>query len=360
MWWRSKESLAIPGDDWLNGAAARISGGARELCCRIGCHPQGFKHSASDLKRLAGLSVSPERLRQIVEGEGQRAQAAQASGAMPANWQGAACIVEPSGPSRVYVGVDGVMVPTVTTAEKQLRASRRRRRRKPKRYRCRPGHRERYKEFKLAGFYNQDKTRRHVMATGGNPDALGRVLRRDGRRFGIAEADEVVGVVDGAPWIRTQLKKFRGCSHIGLDYYHFSEHVAAAAKTVLGEGTPQAATWRKHVLDLALNTGVEEVLDEVTQQARQTRSPAKRDALRRLRNYIGQRTAMIRYPYCRQKGWDIGSGPTEALCKTMTARLKGSGMRWDPAGAQAMLNLVALNDSNEWEEYWRLQGVHTN
>lgn len=367
VWWQPKESLSIPGDDWLNGGQARVSGGARELCCRIGCHPQGFKRSAKDLKRLAGLSVSAERLRQIVEGEGQRAQAAQASGAMPAAWQGVACRVTPDGPSRVYVGVDGVMVPMVTTAEKQLRASRRRRCRRPKRRRCRQsnpagfaGHRERYKEFKLAGFYDHDKTHRHVMATGGDPDALGRVLRRDGRRFGIPEADEVVGVVDGAPWIRTQLEKFRGCSHIGLDYYHFSEHVAAAAKTVFGEGTPHAATWRKQVLDLALNTGVEEVLDEVTQQSRQTRSPTKREALRRLRNYISQRTTMIRYAYCRSKGWDIGSGPTEALCKTMTARLKGSGMRWDPAGAQAMLGLAGLNDSNEWEAYWCLQGVHTN
>ena len=55
-----------------------------------------------------------------------------------------------------------------------------------------------------------------------------------------------------------------------------------------------------------------------------------------------------------------GSGPTEALCKTMTTRLKGSGMRWDPAAAQAMLGLAGLNDSNECEAYWRLQGVHTN
>ena len=107
---------------------------------------------------------------------------------MPAAWQGTACRVTPDGPSRVYVGVDGVMVPMVTTTEKQLRASRRRRCRGPKRRRGRQGHRERYKEFKLAGFYDQDKTHRHVMATGGNPDALGRVLRRDGRRFGIAEA----------------------------------------------------------------------------------------------------------------------------------------------------------------------------
>ena len=62
----------------------------------------------------------------------------------------------------------------------------------------------------------------------------------------------------------------------------------------------------------------------------------------------------------RAKGCDIGSGPTEASCKTTTARLKGSGMRWDPAGAQAMQHLTALEDSNEWEAYWQLPDVHEN
>jgi len=360
VWWGAPEGTASPADEWLNDGAARVSPGAREMCCRLGCHPQGFRHSAADLKRLAGLSISPERMRQIVEGEGQRVQVAQASGSPPAAWQGTECRVRPGGPSRVYVGVDGVKVPMVTVAEKQKRAAGRQRLRGGKPVRCRRGHTERYKEFKLAAFYDQDKTRRHAVATGGNSEALGRLLRREGRRFRISEAEEVVALVDGAPWIHTQLKKFRGCTHIGLDYYHFSQHVAEAAKTVFGEGTPPAQAWRTAVTTLALERGADEVVDEVTLQARQTRSPTKRQALHRLRNYVAERTAMIRYPYCLAKGWDIGSGPTEALCKTMTARLRGSGMRWDPAGAGALLNLTALVDSGEWNDYWRLQGVHTN
>ena len=58
---------------------------------------------------------------------------------------------------------------------------------------------------------------------------------------------------------------------------------------------------------------------------------------------------MIRYPQ---------SGSKAGL--SAAARLQGSDMRWDPAGAQAMLHRTTLEDSNEWEAYWQLTSVHEN
>ena len=54
---------------------------------------------------------------------------------------------------------------------------------------------------------------------------------------------------------------------------------------------------------------------------------AQEELRKRIGNFENnrQRTA---YPTYRQKGWDIGSGPTEAGCKIIGERLKGSGMRW--------------------------------
>jgi hypothetical protein len=397
VWQRSEGGLDVPADDWLNEDAARISRGARERCCRIGCHPQGFVHSADDLKRLAGISVSAERLRQIVEGEGHDLTRQRQSGALVPTWRGSDCRVETpaSGdrgagtgvtagaggragvgagattmsrvrqgawPTRLYIGIDGFMAPMVTEAEKQKRRDTRnrgRRKRKHRRSRLGRGYRERYKEFKLTAFYDQERVHRHVLATGSGPEEVGRLLRRESRRLALPEVDEVVAIVDGAPWIRTQLERFAGCDHIGLDYYHFSEHVAEAARTCFGEGTPAAEAWRHKLIGLAFENGVDELLDEVTRQRATLRSPSKRAALSRLRHYIGERTAMIRYAENRARGWDIGSGPTESLCKTMARRLKGAGMRWDPAGADAVLSLTALQDSDAWDRYWGITG-HEN
>lgn len=383
VWGRSAGGVEAPADEWLNRQAARISVGARERCCRVGCHAHGFRRAAEDLKHLAGISVSAERLRQIVEGTGQGVAKLQQAGVLNPTWRGAEC-ESPEGSTRVYIGVDGFMAPMVTEAEKQrqraARARRRSSRRRPSNHRpssrrprvacaasarparrrvrraaLRRGHRERYKEFKLTAFYDQSRQRRHVLVTGGGPQAVGRGLRRTARQLGLASVDEVLGVVDGAPWIRGQLQRFAGCDHISLDFYHFSEHVAEAARACFGEATPQAAVWRNQVVSLALEQDADAVLDEITRQRTALRSPAKRTALSRLRNYVRERTGMIRYAHSRQRGWDIGSGPTESLCKSLSRRLKGPGMRWDPAGAEAMATLSSLRDSNAWDNYWKTE-----
>ena len=80
-----------------------------------------------------------------------------------------------------------------------------------------------------------------------------------------------------------------------------------------------------------------------------------RPAADRLVNYVSERREMIRYPEFQAKGWQIGSGPTEATCKTLTARLKGSGMRWESENAEAFMALEALTQSDQWDEYWETQ-----
>ena len=56
-------------------------------------------------------------------------------------------------------------------------------------------------------------------------------------------------------------------------------------------------------------------------------------------------------PAALAKGWDIGSGPTRAMCKNLTLRLKRPGMKWDTDNAAALMNLVAVRESGQWEQY---------
>jgi hypothetical protein len=60
------------------------------------------------------------------------------------------------------------------------------------------------------------------------------------------------------------------------------------------------------------------VLAAIDTLAKKIRAPAKRKSLAGLRNYIVARLELLNYPLALARGYDIGSGPTEAMCKTLT------------------------------------------
>ena len=81
------------------------------------------------------------------------------------------------------------------------------------------------------------------------------------------------------------------------------------------------------------------------------RARGKRAALRRLRNYVAERVSLRDYAACRanppRRAGILAAARAESQCKTTTSRLKGSGMRWAPRNAEALLALTAFRDSRE-------------
>jgi hypothetical protein len=140
-----------------------------------------------------------------------------------------------------------------------------------------------------------------------------------------------------------------------LDFYHFAEHVAGASAACWGLGSDEAQGWTGRVLHRAKHEGALAVLEEIAAARTSVRAKAKREALSGLEQYVGKRMEMMDYPKFIQAGYDIGSGPTEAKCKTVPARLKGSGMRWNLPNAEAMAALACVEQSNMLDEYWSLQ-----
>jgi hypothetical protein len=77
-------------------------------------------------------------------------------------------------------------------------------------------------------------------------------------------------------------------------------------------------------------------------------------ACRKDTNYLRTRTKHMQYSEFRRLGLPIGSGVTEAACKTVfTQRLKLSGMRWSRAGAQTILNLRVVLLSGLWDQVYQ-------
>jgi hypothetical protein len=354
-WWAGEGSDGRV-DRWLGIADATLTVLARELCCLVGSE-KSFRKSAANLKKLAQIEVSPERLRTTVEGDGVRVLDARRQSRLGAAWQASDCAVRAGGPTQVLAGGDGVMVPVVTAAEKaKRRAGRKHVRRRKKAARRGTRHRgsdQGWKEFKIGLFYDAGKEHCHVFATKGDCEEFGRQMRREAGKIRLSQADQKFSVSDGAEWIRRQLRqRLPMLDEMILDFYHFAEHVAAASAVCWGLETPEAQAWTGQVLHLAKHDGPLAVLKEIAAARALLRAPAKRKALSSLEQYIAKRMEMVDYPRFAAAGFDIGSGPTEAKCKTLPSRLKGSGMRWDLPNAEAMMALAAADASDLLETYW--------
>lgn len=116
--WAKGEGGVYPADALLGVGERAVSAGAMEILCRMGM-VQDFEQASDDAQRIAGVAVSKERLRQLVEAEAQTVTQMRQAGAVPAAWSATDAQVTAAG--AVYAGVDGVMAPTVTQAEKDKR-----------------------------------------------------------------------------------------------------------------------------------------------------------------------------------------------------------------------------------------------
>ena len=201
------------------------------------------------------------------------------------------------------------------------------------------------------------KTRKHVFATEGKHERFGEWLRLHADVIQLERALETLSLTDGGPWIRNQLlNRVKKPKALLLDFRPLSEHVWNTAE-VCWRDSAETGTWAgkqlhdsQHIEGGSLPAAIDEAKNKL-------RAPAKQKALRLLRNYIVERWEMVEYPAALAKGWDIGSGPAETMCKNLTIRVKRPGMKWDTDNAASLMNLVAVRESGQWEQYGQTRKI---
>jgi hypothetical protein len=349
-------------DDCLTVDGGNVTPGVREMGCRLNNDAASFEKAAANLHRTAQIKMSAEQLRQLVETEGRRVLAAQQSGAIPPAFTAADCVVPgDTQKTRMYDGVDGVMVPIITDAEKRKRREKVVQKRRVaeqagKRLRPlpprRPGADQSFKEFKTITFYDETNAHRHIVLSRAKRTQVGSILRREAARLKFQKAHERIANVDGASWIPPQLEEAGLRLHgMGLDFYHLSENVHRARRRVYGEENEAGKAWASELLHLFKHAGYESAYETLLTWQVEWRGTKRKHAAKLL-HYVVERRNMINYPEFLAKGWQIGSGPTEARCKTSTSRLKRSGQRWDRRSAEQVAALANLRDSGQWNGYW--------
>lgn len=137
-----------------------------------------------------------------------------------------------------------------------------------------------------------------------------------------------------------------------VDFYHAMERVWTMSKALFGRDERGGAAWARRMGKLLKKpSGVSRVLHSAAAMAgRRGMSKSRQAEFAKAYAYLRTRTKWMRYHEYKRVGIPMGSGVTEAACKTVvTQRLKLSGMRWKKPGAQVILDLRAELLSGTWE-----------
>jgi hypothetical protein len=137
------------------------------------------------------------------------------------------------------------------------------------------------------------------------------------------------------------------------DFYHVSERVWAMAAALFTKSQQRESTaWARRMLkNLKRPSGPSRVLHSAASLlSRRKLGKTRLEDFQKAYRYIQSRTRYMKYYQYKKDHLPIGSGVTEAACKTVfTQRLKLSGMRWSHEGAQRILTLRTILLSGTWE-----------
>lgn len=135
------------------------------------------------------------------------------------------------------------------------------------------------------------------------------------------------------------------------DYYHAASYVGKIAEALFGD-SQQGRKWLRRMLRrLKEKDGVKRVLQSATYHASERGLGGRRQkAFAAAYHYLRRHGKWLRYWEYKAVGLPLGSGVTEAACKTVfTQRLKQSGMRWEVLGGQGVVTLRVVLLSGVWE-----------
>jgi hypothetical protein len=141
------------------------------------------------------------------------------------------------------------------------------------------------------------------------------------------------------------------------DFWHATEYLAQAAEAIfpLKRDSTRKQQWledRCHTLK-HLQGAAGRILNELKDQLASLSSISHRETLQKAVSYFTHQQPRMRYYALVKQALPIGSGVTEAACKTIVKqRLCQSGMKWHEKGASIILSLRTLERSNRWEQFW--------
>jgi hypothetical protein len=187
-----------------------------------------------------------------------------------------------------------------------------------------------------------------------SPLDFGQAVRAEAMRRGLARAQTVYLVMDGAVWLWDLAEDRFKTAVKTLDFHHAREHLNAIAEALYGTGIPQAKDWLAHHLE-SLRHGkegrvvnrLEDLLPSQAKRPKETRKIIAREV-----KYFREHREHLHYQDRANEGAPLGSGAVESLGKQLQRRLRGCGQFWERPGLTNLLKLSVLVKNNDLHLLW--------
>ena len=187
-------------------------------------------------------------------------------------------------------------------------------------------------------------------------EELGSQLRRQAGQVGMNQAQQWIALTDGGAGLEEFMHCYFPQAVCILDFFHAAQHLHELAKLWHGGDEEQGKALGQQWSHCLKHEGGQALLVVLESLDLRGRCASVRAKYRQVTGYVRNNVQRMDYPCYRAKGWLIGSGHIEAACKTVVGqRLKGTGMRWSEAGADAVCCLRALfkSEREQWEAFWQ-------
>jgi hypothetical protein len=191
-------------------------------------------------------------------------------------------------------------------------------------------------------------TERSYVATRGGTEALMKQLYYEARARGLAQAQRVLVIADGAVWIWNLVEdRFKDAVQ-RLDLYHANAYLWSVANELHGKGTAQARQWVKPLLQQIRNDQVPKVITQL-EELKPRLAEAAANAADKAIEYYQNNQKRMKYKQARKDKEPVGSGAIESTCRQLQCRMKRCGQFWSTRGDEALLCLEMFWRNQRWE-----------
>jgi hypothetical protein len=149
-------------------------------------------------------------------------------------------------------------------------------------------------------------------------------------------------VADGAAWIWNLADDLFPCSTPIVDWYHATQHLAAAAQARFPTDAETAQCWTNQLKDMLIKDEVWKIIAALHEVS-----------LSHYAAYFEDHRYRMLYAMFRAEGFPIGSGTIESGVKQYKQRLAGPGMRWSRSGAKRMMTIRSAVLNHSFDRLWQ-------